>query len=265
MQLKRRIHEILDVCAPGDGASRTVNLSIQAIIILNLVVLVAETVKSIHEQCPSLFHGFDIFSVMVFSVEYLLRLWTCTANPKFAHPFRGRLRFMFTSMALIDLFAVLPFYLPLLGVDLRFVRIFRVFRLFRIIKLARYSSALGVFGQIITARKAELLSSLFIVFTLLVFASSLMYYAENAAQPDRFSSIPAAMWWGVATITTVGYGDIYPVTTLGKLMAAFVSLIGIGALALPTSIFVAGFMDATRKAPQPPKKCPHCSGELKGE
>jgi voltage-gated potassium channel len=139
---------------------------------------------------------------------------------------------------------------------------FRLFRLFRIVKLARYSNALRAFGHVVAARKEELLSSLLVVFTLLVLASALMYYAENKAQPERFSSVPATMWWGIATITTVGYGDIYPVTTTGKLLAGVIAVIGIGAVALPTSILVAGFIEETRKGGSHSPTCPHCGREL---
>jgi voltage-gated potassium channel len=171
---------------------------------LNVVALILETVEQVHRSEPDLFRGFEVFSVAVFTVEYLLRLWSCTGNEKYRHPIHGRLRFALTPLALVDLLAILPFYLPWLDLDLRFMRIVRVLR---VAKLGRYSKALSTFGRVASAKSAELLTIFSILIILLIIASSLMYYAENDAQPDKFSSIPAAMWWGIATLTTIGYGD----------------------------------------------------------
>jgi len=263
MELRKRTHEILEGGAMADRAGKRINLFIQALILLNVVALALETVKSVHDRAPVLFRGFEVLSVAVFSVEYLLRVWSCVHDERFARPLAGRLRFAATPMALIDLLSVLPFYLPFLGMDLRFLRLLRLFRLFRIVKLARYSEALRAFGRVLSHRRAELLSSLFVMLILLVLASTLMYYAENAAQPERFTSVPAAMWWGIATITTVGYGDIYPVTSLGKVLASCIAVIGIAVIALPTSILVAGFLEETKRANAPARTCPHCGKEWK--
>ncbi len=260
--VRKRTWEILDVAKQGDRASRAFDIFILSLIALNVVALVLETVRPVYARAPRLFDGFEVFSVVAFTVEYVLRIWSCTVLERFASPVRGRLRFAVTPMALVDLFAILPFYLPFLGVDLRFVRAVRLTRLLRVMKLTRYSEALRAFGRVFKAKKEELLVAAFVMFLLLLFAASLMYFAENDAQPEHFSSIPAAMWWGVATLTTVGYGDVCPVTTLGKVIAAIVSVLGIAMFALPTGILGAGFVEELRARSRLARKCPHCGKHL---
>jgi voltage-gated potassium channel len=255
---KRRVYEIVEKAELGDRASRIFDISILSLIVLNIAAFVAETVEPIHRVAPQFFRGFEIFSVMVFTVEYVLRLWSVTSNPEYEHPVVGRLRFARTPMALIDLVAVLPFYLPFLGVDLRFVRGLRLFRLFRVFKLGRYSEALRTFGRVFAAKKEELGIAGFGLALLLLLASSLMYFAERDTQPEVFSSIPAATWWAVTTLTTVGYGDICPVTTFGKIIGSIIAILGIAAFALPTGILGAGFVEQIRAKQKPAKTCPHC-------
>ena len=198
----------------------------------------------------------------VFTVEYILRVWSCTVNPRFKDPVRGRLQFLVTPLALVDLMAVLPFYLPFLFPDLRFMRAMRLFRLFRVLKLARYSESLQTFVDVLRLKKEELLLMLFAIMILLVVSSSLMYEAENAAQPEAFAIIPAAMWWGIVTLATVGYGDVYPVTPWGRFIGSIVVILGIGLFALPTGVLASGFAEvlAKRKEEQKMQKfrCPHC-------
>lgn len=153
--------------------------------------------------------------------------------------------------------SILPLYLPFTGLDLRFLRVVRMMRVFRLAKVGRYSESIRMLKTVAAARKEQLLCTLVLLVVLLVMAASMMYFAENPAQPETFSSIPAAMWWAVATLTTVGYGDVYPVTVLGKVMASVIAVLGVGMFALPTGILGAGFvekLDRRRK----PTKCPHC-------
>lgn len=256
--MRKRLYEILEVAAPGDRASRAFDIFILSLIALNVTALVLETVEAVHAKAPALFNWFERVSVAIFTVEYLLRIWSCTESPNHAAPIRGRLRFAVRPMPLIDLFAVLPFYLPFLGVDLRFIRAVRLVRLFRILKVARYSTALKTVGRVMSTKKEELVITLFVLLLLLLLSSSLIYFAEHDAQPERFPSIPAAMWWGVATLTTVGYGDVYPVTPLGKLLASAIAILGIGMFALPTGILGAGFVEQIKARKRVPKTCPHC-------
>jgi voltage-gated potassium channel len=146
-------------------------------------------------------------------------------------------------MGLVDLVAILPFYLPFISGHFTFFRVIRLVRIFRLFKLVRYSAALASLEIVLKKRKEELFSTLFVLFLLLLCVSSLMYYAENSAQPEAFSSIPKAMWWGVATLTTVGYGDVYPITAIGRIMGAFVAVLGIGLFALPAGIIGASYLD----------------------
>jgi voltage-gated potassium channel len=261
MRLKKRVQEILDVAAADDIASRFFDVFLVALIAINVAALMLETVRPLYDRAPGLFRTLESFSVAVFTVEYLLRLWSVTEKPRYRHPLGGRLRFALTPLALCDLLAVLPFYLPFVGVDLRFARSVRLLRFFRIVKLGRYSVALQTFARVMTRKRAELVTILILLSLLLIFASSLMYYAENAVQPDQFSSIPAAMWWGMVTLTTVGYGDVYPVTGIGRLLGMAIAVLGIGMFALPAGILGAAFVEELQ-AKGSAAVCPHCGRKI---
>jgi voltage-gated potassium channel len=258
-KIRRRTYEILEVASPGDKLSRIFDLFIIALIFLNVVAVVLETVQNLSILYRGFFKSFELFSVIIFTIEYFLRIWSCSVNPKYRNPILGRLRFILTPLALIDLFAVLPFYLPMLiKMDLRFLRAVRLVRIFRVFKVGRYSESMKLFGKVLKAKKEQLVITLFAVFILLTIASSLLYYVENEAQPESFSSIPSTMWWGVSALTTVGYGDMYPITPVGKLLGAIISLLGIGFFAMPTGILSAGFVEEIRKKRESENVCPHC-------
>lgn len=262
MKLKRRVHEILEPAGAGDRESRAFDVFMLTLIVLNIVALTLESDRAIYVQARAFFDAFETISVGVFTIEYLLRIWSCPANPRYASPVTGRLRFALTPLALFDLLAILPFYLPLLGVDLRVMRVLRFLRLFRIAKLVRYSRALQVFGRVFHSKREELMLTLVFIAILMLISSSLMYFAEREAQPDKFSSIPAAMWWAVATLTTVGYGDVYPVTALGRCVAAIIAVLGIGLFALPAGVLGAAFLDELQQKREGTTCCPHCGKEL---
>lgn len=171
--------------------------------------------------------------------------------------------FVITPMALIDLAAILPFYIPfLIAIDLRVLRMFRVFRLLRIFKANRYTRALSTVLSVIKAKAEQLLSSLFVIIVLVVIASVMMFNIENAAQPDKFKSVFDGMWWAVATFTTVGYGDIYPITAAGKILSAIIAILGIGLVAIPTGIITSGFTEMLTKRHSFKIVCPHCGQEI---
>ncbi len=239
------------------------NIFIIVLIALNILAVILETVEGIYALASKFFGYFEAFSVIVFTIEYILRVWTCTLNEQYKNGLTGRIKFIFTPLAIIDLFAFLPFYIPMIiPFDLRFLRGLRLLRLIRVLKIGRYSEAVRLFGRVLSAKKAELLTSVFIIFVLLIISSSLLYYVEREAQPNKFSSIPQAMWWGVVTLTTVGYGDIYPVTPLGKFLSSIISLLGIGLFAMPTGILSAGFVEEIRARKEGRKKCPYCGADL---
>ena len=183
----------------------------------------------------------------IFSVEYAARLWSAVEEDGYERPVTDRLRYALRFLILIDLLAILPFYLAALrvGLDLRFLRALRLVRLFRLIKLARYSDALDKFLEVLRERKEKLAVAVAANLMLLIVASSAMYMVEHRAQPDVFPSIPETMWWGVITLTTVGYGDVVPITPLGQLVGAMVAVLGFGMFALPAALIATGFAAAT--------------------
>lgn len=272
--LKEKTYSIIEEV--GDEDSRRFELFILSLIFLNVIALCLETVNHIAQQYHVWLQAFDVFSVAIFSGEYILRIWSCNINPKFAHPLWGRLKYAFTTLALVDLIAIIPFYLPFLlpfiGLEKIFdLRSLRSIRLFRLFTLFRYSKTLSLFRRVMWDKRQELSVTLFFLVFLLMFAASLMFYAENKAQPDNFSSIPASMWWAIATLTTVGYGDVYPITPIGRFFASIIAVLGIGLFALPTSILGAAFVEEVENnrrnaLPQSPGKspnyCPHCGESL---
>jgi len=258
-RLKKQVNLLLD---PSDGGTvwdRIVNSIIVTLILLNLLAVCLETVESIYREYRVWFRNFEWFSVIVFSIEYVLRVWSCTSMRRYRHPVRGRLRYVTSPGMLVDLVAILPFYLPLTKLDLRSLRSLRMIRFVRFFKLARFLNASRVIRRVFTSKKNELMISMLMVLTLIILAASLMYFVEHDAQPDKFSSIPETMWWSVATLTTVGYGDVYPITTIGKTLTAFISILGIGMFALPAGILASGFSEEFKKKEAAEVKCcPHC-------
>ncbi len=261
--MKQRIGEILEPESKSDFLIRGFNIFIISLIILNVFAVALETVQEISEIYARPFRVFEWFSIVVFTIEYVLRVWTCTLKPKFAAPIKGRLRYMFTPSAVIDLMVVVPFYLPFFfDLDLRFLRVLRLFRLFTLFKMARYSKSLHLFKMVLRDTRQELLIVLAVTMGMLVFASGVIYFIENKAQPEAFSSIPAAMWWAVSTMTTVGYGDVYPITTVGKFFGGFISILGLGTFGLPVGIIAYGFIEELQKQKMRPLQCPHCEKEF---
>jgi len=240
--LKRRSYEILEKGQSDDLWSRRVDLFIIVLILLNILAVVLEADKWTMLEYGVMFDYVETFSIIIFTIEYLIRIWSITEKKEYSGPFKGRLKYLFSFYSLVDLLAVVPAYVPMLAVvDSRVVRGIRMLRLFRILKLSRYNKAFVHIRNVIYQTKEELVISLFAVLTLLVISSSLMYFIENEVQPEAFSSIPATMWWGVATLTTVGYGDVYPITGFGRFMAGIMAILGVGLFALPAGILANGF------------------------
>jgi len=246
--MKEKIYQILEGAPEAGKKGKFFLIFIISLILLNVLFVILETVDTIENKYREVFYLFEVVSVIIFSIEYLLRLWSCTSIPKYSKPILGRIKFGITFLSIIDLLAILPFYIPfLITVDLRVLRLFRIFRFLRILKVGRYSESLRIFSAVFKAKKGELFVCLFITIILLILTSSFMYFIEHDAQPEVFSSIPETMWWGVATLTTVGYGDIYPITPLGKIIGSIISILGIGLFALPTGILASGFAEEMRK------------------
>ncbi len=263
--MKRRVHELLEIDQNGDLQSRWVDTALMLLIVANVAAIVASTEGVVEENAARYLYYFELVSFCIFGVEYLLRVWSCTANDKYAHPVGGRLRYMFRPLMLADATAVVSFFIILLlpsGLDLGALRVIRL--LSRLASLARYSAGMQAVAAVASSRKSELLAVASVIGVLLVLASSLMYIAEHSAQPDKFTSIPSTMWWAVVTITTVGYGDVAPITPLGRLMAGAIALLAIGTFALPAGILGAGFLDQlNRRHPHSNTSCPNCGAALR--
>jgi len=242
--LRRRVYEIMRNAKPGDTASGWFDYIIAALIIVNALIVVIETVPEFALKYGQLFILLDSAIAIVFTIEYALRLWSCTATKKYSHPLWGRLRFALAPMSLVDLVAIIPFYAPifLVSLNLNALRALRLLRLARILKIYRYSDELQAFGRVIKLKRRQLTASLMVLAIGLIFSSTIIYFAESQAQPEHFGSIPASLWWSSITLSTVGYGDVIPVTPIGRLFGAIVALLGIGIFAIPAGILASGYM-----------------------
>lgn len=244
---RRKIHDILEVGGDAHPAGRVVNAFIVTLIFLNAIAFAAETVQSLSAKYDAAFRAFNIFSVLVFTVEYVLRIWSAVDIPMLSRmkPWRARFRFATRPLMLIDLLAFAPWYLHwIFPFDLR---ILRVLRLFRLLKLVRYSPALQTLGRVVADEYRALIGALLVILVLLLFASTGAYFLERGAQPDAFGSIPATAWWALATLTTVGYGDVVPITPWGKLLGGVVMLLGVCMFALPVAIIATGFTQESNR------------------
>jgi voltage-gated potassium channel len=236
--IKQRIYEIIEKPKEGDRASAVFNSFLVILICLNIVAVIATSVDGIYAQYSKLFNYFEYFSITIFTIEYLLRIWTA---PK-------KWKYISSPLAVIDIVAILPFYLTFIfgaygfSNDLRILRILRLSRLLRVLKLDRYNSTLQRLSNVFKNEKDKLLMTIFFMFILIILASSMMYFIENEYQPEQFPNIPATLWWAIATLTTVGYGDVYPITVLGKILGGIISVFGIGLVALPSGIIAGGLM-----------------------
>jgi len=205
--------------------SRWFAVFIQILILLSLVTFSIETLPNLEPETRTILSSIEIFCVVIFTIEYILRIYVADSKPKFIFSFFG----------LIDLVAILPFYLSF-GVDLRSLRVLRFLRIFRILKLVRYNKAINHFTRAIKSAKEEILLFVFITLMLIYFSAVGIYYFENEAQPEYFTSIFDSLWWAIITLTTVGYGDVYPITAGGKVFTFFILMIGLGIVAIPTGI-----------------------------
>ena len=257
----QRAYEILEGTT-NDKVAKSFQIFIVVLITANVVMVIVETEEVITNPYGFLFNPFEIFSVIIFTIEYAGRLIVCTQNPKYANKKYARLRYAVSPMMLVDLAAILPFFLPFVVADIRFVRVIRLFRLFRLFKLARYSESLQTLGNVFKAKAGDLAVAFFVLFIVWIFASSLMYFAEHEAQPEAFGSIPSSMWWGIITLTTIGYGDTYPVTPAGKMIGTGVAVLGIAVYAIPAGIMASAFTEELRKQRQKKRTCPHCGKEI---
>ncbi len=269
---KKKVHGLLHPEIVGDKHwDKIINVFIIVLIILNVIAVILETVPEFHDQPNEkrFFYYFDLISVIIFTVEYILRVWSSNHEEKYKHSIWGRLKYMVSPGALIDLVAILPFFLHIffgMGIDLREVRMLRLFRVLRLFRLTAYTQSAHMIANVFKKRKNELGLSFLLAIFLIILSSCIMYFAEHLAPSEKesmFKSIPHTIWWSVVTLTTTGYGDMYPITTLGKAMASIIMLSGVAFFAIPAGILSAGFQEEFRKnRVLKTHKCPHCGEHL---
>lgn len=244
--LRRRCFELLEIDIGDRLPTRVLNQVLIWLILANVAAVMLETVAPIYDQYRVWLDRFEAVSLSIFTVEYLARLWVSVEHVRYPsnRPLRARLRYMVSPLAVIDLLAIAPFYLLFLGVDFRALRTFRLLRLF---KLVRFSPAMHTLASVLYRERRALLAAGVIIFGLIVFSGTGIYYLERAAQPDAFASIPHGVWWAVTTLTTVGYGDVVPLTLAGRIFGGLVMVFGLGMYALPIGIIASGFANEIRQ------------------
>ena len=241
VRIRDRIFQLLEKAQPGDTASLVVDRGLAFLIVANVIAVTLETVDEIYQAYAPAFTLFEIISVIIFTIEYLLRIWVSASNnaSRFDAPFRRRLSYMLSPSGMIDLLAILPAFLPFFtSVDLRWLRILRLLRMF---KISHYSSALEDFFSAIYHERTAFAGALYLFCVTLFLSSAPMYLVEHSAQPEVFSSIPETLWWSLITLTTVGYGDVAPITAIGKVIGGITAFMGVCVVALMTGIVASAF------------------------
>ena len=242
LKIQKRTSQLLSKGNVADKPSQYVDMILFILIVLNIAAVCLESVKHIGNEYKVAFNAFEFFSVVIFSIEYVLRIWSAPARNDLGNStnFIKRMKYIFSFTGLIDFLAIIPSILPYFfgGLDLRWLR---VLRLLRLLKISNYSSALEDFFSAIKADWRSFSAALYLMVIALFLSSALMYIAEHDSQPEKFSSIPETMWWGLITLTTVGYGDVSPVTPLGKIIGAFTAIMGVCTVALLTGIVASAF------------------------
>ena len=259
-KVKKQVHILLHPTEGNTRWDKILNGFLISLILLNLIALMLETEHGFYLKHKYFFDTFDKISVGIFTLEYVLRLWSCTHDPKYQHWLWGRLKYMVSVEALIDLLAILPFYLSrFITIDLRELRLLRLIRLLRIFRLASYMKATKVIVNVFRNRFQELLIAFIMTTGLIIIAACLMYFAEHNAQPEKFASIPDTLYWSVTTLTTIGYGDMVPITGIGKLLTGIIAMAGVALFAVPAGIITAGFLEEINKTRKTHHIiCPHC-------
>lgn len=247
--LRRRVFKALETAQDGDLTSRIVDIFLITLIAASVISVILESMPGIESRYGEALWLFEVVTVGIFSVEYVLRLWSSVEleSNDGKTPLQLRIQYIFSFHAVIDIVAILPFYLLTFGifggVDMRFLR---AVRLLRVLKLTRYSAAMNMVFITFQENGRALSAAFLILITVMLLAASGMYYFERQSQPEAFGSIPAAMWWAFATLTTVGYGDVTPITAGGRIFGALITVVGIGMVALPTSILATGYSQQLR-------------------
>lgn len=245
--IRKRCWEILEPGLDKDIWSKRADIFLVCLISLNILSVILETVDSLYQNYSIFFKYFEFFSVIIFTIEYAARLWSCVSDKDLnSSNIKIRISYIFSLPAIIDLIAILPSIIALIypSIDLRFIRALRIIRL---LKFSRYSSSINSLLTVIWDQRKSFGAAYFILFIALIISSSGMYLVEKEIQPEKFGSIPQSMWWAIATVTSVGYGDVTPITSLGKFFGSIIMILGILTIALPSGILAAAFTDFTRR------------------
>ena len=274
MSFKQKVYKVIQPGTGNPAASRIFDRLITGLIFISVIIVFALTFE-LPNSVLRIFRVLETFASLTFTVEYLLRIWTADCLYPKEHGLKARWLYVVSPLAIIDLLAILPFWLPMfLPSSMLGMRGLRLVRILRILKLNRYSDALSRIGSVVREKKSELVGSLFFVFVLMLVASLLIHGAEHDAQPEVFKNAFSGFWWAMATLTTVGYGDIYPVTTCGRVLGIIIALLGISAVAIPTGIISSGLMSrmeagkhsngkkGSETARPEVKFCPYCGKRL---
>lgn len=247
LTLRRQVYGLLEPSAWGKKGLSPVNRAICLLILFSVGVSLVETEPEVSQGRESLFTLLEYILTGIFLVEYCLRLWIAVEKPEYSGAIRGRIKYALSFYAIIDLIAVMAVVLTAFGTTPLLLRFFRLIRILRLARLGRFSKAMNRMQYALSSRMPDLLLSIGVAIFLLIVSSTLLYLVEGDVQPDKFGSIPRAMWWSIATLTTVGYGDVYPITLLGKILGAITAVIGIGLIAMPAGILAAAFSDAMQE------------------
>ena len=241
--LRRRFAVIFEDEEPRSALTRLVNMALAILIVVNVSCVILESVETIRRQFGPAFDAFEQVATAIFAVEYVLRVWAVVDFPdaRYRHPLWGRLRYMRSFFAIVDLISVLPAIIGFFGAA--DFRVLRLLRLLRMLKLVRHSTTFGLLFAVLREEAKSISALLFVLLLTVTISGSLMYMLEAEEQPGVFSSIPVAMWWAIETLTTVGYGDMVPMTTIGRIIGGVVSIIGIGTLALFSGLITVGFLE----------------------
>ena len=253
-KIKKRTFEIIEKGEKGDTVSKIFDFFILVLICVNVLSVFVETFK-ISSRVRTILSDIELFSIIIFSIEFILRVWTAEFLYENLSPIKSKIKYIFSFMALIDLFAILPFYIPfVIKVDLRVLRILRLFRLSRIVKANRYTKSLQKVIDVIKDKSAELFSAILMLFILMLISSVLIYYIESPAQPDVYTNALSGLWWSIAIFTSVWLGDIYPITAAGKILCALMAVFGVAIIAVPTGIISSGFVESGAESADDDKK-----------
>lgn len=249
LTLKQKAAALLESSGPYQKAGRFLDIFLITLITINVIAIVLESVASLAEQYYATFLAIEIGSVAIFTIEYLCRLWCCVEKIEYKEQSKSnlnaRLKYALSPLALIDLLAIAPSLLMVFfSFDLRFLRVVRLLRIF---KLTRYSKAMQLLLAAFREESSSLMAAFFIMSVVLIMASCGIYLIEHDVQPDKFGSIPQAMWWSMATLTTVGYGDVVPITPLGQLFGGVITMLSMGMVAIPTGLLASSFGEQLRK------------------